>query len=256
MNFADLAGFNLPQMILIAVVAFAATLLSSMSGGGSSMLVTPVWLMLGFPLPVAIASNTVNGSLWTLIAARNYLRGHTLDWRLVGGISALGLAGAWVGTQVIVHCDPHSMQRVIGAIILSLVAFTFFRKDFGLHETSPRLNRLVTSLAGLPLGFYEAFFGSGNGIFTSAVLTSARGFKLLQALGYYYLLAFLWCVFAACVYISAGNWNLTLMIPAAIGSLIGASVGSHIGARRGAAFVKTFFTGMGGILGLKLLLGF
>jgi uncharacterized membrane protein YfcA len=33
-----------------------------MSGVGSAMLTTPVWLSLGFPLPVAIASNQMNGA--------------------------------------------------------------------------------------------------------------------------------------------------------------------------------------------------
>lgn len=218
------------------------------------MIATPVWLMLGFPLPVAIASNTVCGSLWTLVAARNYLRGHKLDWPLLLGLAAFGLLGAWVGTQVILKCDPKTMQRVIGGIILTLVAYAFWRKDFGIDEKPPRLNRFLTCFAAIPLGFYEAFFGSGNGIFTSAVLTSARGFKLLRALGYYYCISFTWCVFAACIYINAGNWDLSLMVPAALSSFCGAWVGSHIGARKGAAFVKSIFIAAGTILGLKLLL--
>lgn len=239
---------------LITGVAFAATLLSSMSGGGSSMITTPVWLMLGFPLPVAIASNTVNGSVWTLVAARNYLRGHVIDWPLIGGLVACGMFGAIAGTEVIMHASADGVERLIGLIILSLVLFTYIRRDFGLEERSPRLSRLMTSLAGFPLGFYEAFFGSGNGIFTSAVLCGARGFKLLQALGYYYVMAFLWCVLAATIYIRAGHWDLSLMIPAATGSLLGAQLGSRIGTRKGARFVKSLFIVVGAILGFKLLL--
>lgn len=218
------------------------------------MITTPVWLMLGFPLPVAIASNTVNGSVWTLVAARNYLRGHAIDWPLVAGLVACGILGALAGTEVIMHASPAGIGRLIGLIILSLVAFTYFRKDFGLEAGGPRLSRLITSLAGFPLGFYEAFFGSGNGIFTSAVLCGARGFKLLQALGYYYVMAFVWCVFAATIYIRAGNWDLSLMVPAAAGSLAGAALGSRIGTRKGGPFVKSLFIAVGGVLGIKLLL--
>ena len=229
-------------------------MLSAMSGGGSSMIATPVWLMLGFPLPVAITSNTVCGTAWTLVAARNYLRGQHIDKRLLCGLSAFGLLGAYVGTQVILYCNPQSLQRVIGAVILVLVAFAFLRKDFGLEEAPPKLNRFYTSIAAIPLGFYEAFFGSGNGIFTSAVLTSARGFKLLQALGYYYVISFFWCVFAAIMYLRSGTWTPKLMVPAAIFSLCGAYVGSRIGARKGGRFVKSIFVAIGTILGLKLLL--
>lgn len=225
-----------------------------MSGGGSSMIATPVWLMLGFPLPVAICSNCVCGSAWTLVAARSYLRGQSIDVKLLAGLAGCGLAGAFLGTQVILNCDAHALQRVIGAIILSLVIYAYVRKNFGLEENEPRLNRFLTSLAALPLGFYEAFFGSGNGIFTSAVLTTARGFTLPRALGYYYVISFAWCLFAAFIYIGAGNLRPALVVPAAIGSVCGAWLGSQIGAKKGAAFVKSLFIALGTVLGLKLLL--
>lgn len=243
------------KVALIGSVAFTATLVSSMSGGGSSMIMTPVWLTLGFPLPVAIASNVVNGTTWTLIAGRNYLRGHDVDWRLMGGLVVFGLLGAFLGTQVIVGGDSKIIQRIIGLIILSLVSFAFFRKDFGLESKPPTVTRFVTAFFGLPLGFYEAFFGSGNGIFTSAVLTSTRGFKMLEALGYYYVMAFAWCGFSAFIYISGGNWDLSLMVPSTLGSVVGAALGSRIGRKQGAEFVKTLFIVVGAILGLKLLLG-
>ncbi len=64
------------------------------------MITTPVWLMLGFPLPVAIGSNTIAGSMWTLVAARSYLRGHTVDWRLVVLMVSFGLIGAFFATRL------------------------------------------------------------------------------------------------------------------------------------------------------------
>lgn len=226
-----------------------------MSGGGSSMITTPAWLMLGFPLPVAIASNTVNGSIWTLIAARNYLRGHEIDWRFVGLFIAFGLGGAYLGTRLIVTADARVLQRVFGVFILMLVALAFFKKSFGLNSAPAKLNRMQSSFFAVPLGFYEAFFGSGNGIFTSAVLTSARGFTLLEALGYYYLVACVWCVFASVLYVSAGHYDLKLMLPAIVGSIGGASLGSRLGKKYGSKFVKTVFVLVGSVLGLKLLLG-
>lgn len=243
------------QYGLIALIAFLATLISAMSGGGSSMITTPAWIMLGFPLPVAIASNTVNGSVWTIIAARTYLRGHNIDWRLVCMFITAGLLGAFAGTKVITLGDAHVLQRVFGACITLLVVMAYLKKDFGLNAREPRFNRWQTSLFALPLGFYEAFFGSGNGIFTSAVLTSSRGFVLLEALGYYYMVACVWCIFASCIYVSAGHYDLKLMLPAILGSVAGAKLGSSIGKKHGSKFVKNVFMAIGGLLGLKLLLG-
>jgi uncharacterized protein len=246
---------NIGLSLFIAGVSCVATIISSMSGAGATMITTPVWLMLGFPLPVAITSTTVNGSVWTLLAARNYLKGCTVDWRQIAGFICVGFLGAFWGTQAIMRTDPHIVQRIIGVIILSLVAFTWWRRDFGIEASEPKASRTVTSLAALPLGFYESFFGAGNGIFTSTLLATARGLTLLEALGYYYCISFVWCVFSASLYISAGNWNATLMIPSALGSIVGASIGSKIGKAKGTRFVKAIFITVGTVLAIKLLVG-
>lgn len=218
------------------------------------MISTPFWLMLGFPLPVAMATNTLSGAMWTLVAARNYLRGHEVDWRLISGMAGCGLIGAYFGAQVVMRCDPKNMQRIIGVIILILVAYTFFKREFGTEKREPTASRLLTSLAGFPLGFYESFFGSGNSLITSAILTKTRGLNLMEALGYSYVMSFFWCLFASIMYGSGGNWKLSLIIPSVLGAVCGAYLGSHIGAKKGTRFVKGLFITIGSILGLKLLL--
>ncbi len=219
------------------------------------MISTPVWLMLGFPLPVAIASNDVNGALWTTIAARNYLRGHKIDWRLVACFVAFGLIGAYGGAMVIMHCRPQNIERIIGCIILCVVVLSFVHRKFGVEESAPKWNRVCTGLLGLPLGFYEAFFGAGNGIFTSSAIAATRGLRILESLGYYYIVSCVWCIFAAAVYISNGNWDLKLMIPSTIGSFTGAAIGSRIGRKQGVGFVKTVSIIVGSVLGIKMILG-
>lgn len=243
------------HILLIFSVAFLASLLSSMSGAGAAMLTTPVWLSLGFPLPVAIASNQMNGAAWTLIAARNYLRDRILDWPLIRTMVCFGLVGAYFGTIIVRSVDGHILKRVIGFIIISLVVIVGLNPSLGRFESEPRLSRLVTGVLTFPLGVYESFFGSGNGLFTSLLLSKARGFPLLTALGYYYMLAFAWNCFAVAIYISAGFADSRLMVPSTAGSLLGAYLGSRIGRHRGFGFVRALFLALGGSLGIKLALG-
>jgi uncharacterized protein len=243
------------HILIIFSVAFLASLLSSMSGAGSAMLTTPVWLSLGFPLPVAIASNQMNGAAWTLIAARNYLKGRVLDWPLIRAMVVFGLAGAWGGTVIVRSIDGHSLQRVIGVIIIGLVVVVAVNPALGVRESAPTLPRWVTGALALPLGCYESFFGSGNGLFTSFLLSKARGFTLLTALGYYYVLAFTWNCFAVAIYTSAGIVDGSLMLPSTCGSVLGAFFGSRLGRSRGHGLVRTVFLILGGALGMKLALG-
>jgi uncharacterized membrane protein YfcA len=242
------------QFMIVFSVAFLASLLSSMSGAGSAILTTPVWLSLGFPLPVAIASNQMNGAAWTLIAARNYLKGRMLDQALIRNMACFGLAGAYVGTVIVRSVDVHLLQRVIGCIIVGLVVVVGLNPSLGRTESEPCLSRLLTGILAFPLGVYESFFGSGNGLFTSILLSKSRGLPLLTALGYYYVIVFAWNCFAVSIYIVSGLGNFKLMLPSTVGSMLGAYFGSRIGRRKGYGLVRALFLTVGGILGVKLAL--
>jgi uncharacterized membrane protein YfcA len=243
------------HFMIVFSVAFLASLLSSMSGAGAAMLTTPVWLFLGFPLPVAIASNQLNGAAWTLIAARNYLKGKTVDWALIRIMVLCGLAGAYVGTTIVRGADARILQRVIGMIIIGLVVVVALHPGLGLTESEPVLSRRLTGVLTFPLGVYESFFGSGNGLFTSMLLSKTRGLPLLTALGYYYLISFFWNCFAVSIYSAAGFADSSLMVPSTAGSVLGAYIGSRIGRRKGYGLVRALFLTLGGALGVKLALG-
>jgi len=243
------------SFLIVAAVAFLASLLSSMSGAGASMLTTPVWIALGFPLPVAIASNQLNGAAWTLIAARNYLKGRSVDWSLIRIMIFWGLTGAYAGTFIVRGVDAHLLQRVIGTIIVALVVVVALNPALGRTDTTPVLSRRLTGVLAFPLGVYEAFFGSGNGLFTSMMLAKSRGMPLLDALGSYYVLAFFWNCFAVAVYCAAGLADSSLMAPSTAGSILGAYIGSRIGRRKGHSLVRALFVILGGVLGLKMALG-
>lgn len=240
------------MFVTVLAISFCATLLSSMSGAGAGLITVPSWIFLGFPLPVAIACNQVNGAIWTPIAARNYLQKGKIDWVLIAGLVPCGLCGAWFGVDVVIATDSGVLQHVIGVIILLLVCLTATQRQLGVSRSTPRVGRLMTSLCALPLGFYEGFFGSGNGLFTSILLINFRGFELTTALGYYYAIAFSWNSCASALYLHRGFGDLSLIVPSSIGALAGAYVGSRVGRNRGPRFVRRLFITCGGILGLKL----
>jgi uncharacterized protein len=240
--------------LLILAISFTATLLSSMSGAGSALITVPVWLVLGYSLPVAQTASKVNGAVWTPIAAWNYLRSRDVDWSLLAGLAACGLLGAYLGSIFFVSVESQLLQRIIGGVILCLVAFAVIHKEFGVEVQVPAASRVLTSLLAIPLGFYEAFFGSGNGIFTSSLLAKTRGCDLVLALGYYYCISFVWCLFSAVLFLQWGFGDIGLIIPSTLGGVAGAHLGSLIGQRKGAKFIKYLFVGLGGLLGLKLLL--
>jgi uncharacterized protein len=224
-----------------------------MSGGSTSILTTPSWLAMGYPLPTAVAADKLAGMFWTLFGARNYLRHRSIDRVLIAGMVGSGILGAIAGTRVATSVDPALLKRVAGGLIVIAVVIVGLKSRLG-GAVTPRTGRLTPSLVALPLGFYEGLLGSGNGIATTMLLTFTRGFDLLTALGHYYLIAASWCGVAAFAYYRQGVFDWALALPAASGAVLGGYLGSRIGSTRGLGFVRVLFLGAGLSLGLKLVL--
>lgn len=241
--------------LLVLLIAFGAALLGSMSGGSASALTTPAWLAMGVPLPTAVATDKLAGACWTLLGARNFLARRSVDWRLLAGMTVLGLAGAWFGALVTVKLDPELLKRVVGGAILLLVVVLLLRPRLGAMPGPVRLSRPATGIFALPLGFYEGMLGAGNSLVATLLLCWGRGHDLIGALGHYYVLAFSWCALAAASYIGHGYADVALMVPATAGSCAGGYLGSRIASERGTGFVRGLFVVVGSALGLKLLLG-
>ena len=246
------------EFIVIFFTALVATALSSMSGGGASVINIPVLLWLGIPFPLAMSAQKVSSAFWVLPAAYNYLIDRKINWRFLIIFSLVGLIGAYLGVAVILKTDQRIMEIVVGILILLLVAYTYFKKDIGLteHKVYSKSRRLLAYPGSLVLGFYESIFGSGNGILMAILTFYTRGFDFIDALGYYYAAAFAWVVFAAGLLITKGYFSLTVMIPIVAGSLIGGYFGSKYAKYKGNEFIKIVFVLFGAVLGIKLLLGF
>ena len=105
------------------------------------------------------------------------------------------------------------------------------------------------------MGFYEVVLGAGNAIALSILTFYTRGFDLIDALGHYYLIVLPWSIFSAGFLISKGYFDPQLVTLAILGSVVGSYAGSRYARYKGNTFIKTLFVIIGGILGLKLLLG-
>lgn len=245
------------EPLSILLIAFFATLLSSMSGGGSSIIAIPLFLSMGISFPMATAMQKVSAVFWVLPTGFNYLKGKKIDWIFLTLFAGIGLIGAYVGVLVIVSIPQRILEVAIGILILLLVFYTFFRKELGLHEKeiTSRFRKLLAYPFALILGFYESVFGSGNGILFSLVSFYTRGTDFVKALGYYFIIAFAWVTFASILLFTKGYFDLGLFIPATIGSVAGGYIGSKYAQAKGNKFIKLMFLVVGGTLGIKLILG-
>lgn len=252
------AGWSIMlDVSVIFVTSLIATALSAMSGGGAGAINIPVMLALGVSFPAASAAQKAAAAFWVLPASYNYLRDKKIEWRFLLIFSAVGLIGVYGGVMSILAISQRNLEITVGVLILILVAYVFFKKEAGLRET-PITSSVRHALAygsALILGFYESFFGSGNGVLFSVVAFQTRGFDFIEALGYYFAIAFAWDVFAVILFASNGYFSWSVVAPMVLGAVIGGYLGSRYAKYKGNKFIKFMFVGVGTILGLKLLTG-
>ena len=245
------------QIVLVFAVAFIAALLSSMSGGGAGIILFPSLLLMGFSYPLVAAISAVDSVFWVLPAARNYLKGRKIHWTLIIVFSLVGLIGCYLGVLLLTHINQRILEICVGALIVFLVVYTYFRKGFGMVKQTiySRTRRAIAYPFSLLLGFYETVFGSGNGILFTTLTFYTNGFDFIDGLSHYYVISFSWALFAAILLAKQGYYNVPVMAAAAIGSVAGGYLGSHYAKRKGNAFIRLLFVIIGGILGCKMLLG-
>ena len=245
------------EIFIILITTFVSTLLSAMSGGGASIINLPVFLMLGIPFPTGVSIQKISSAFWVLPAAYNFLKDRKIDWLFLIMFSAIGLIGAYIGVVAAITINQRYLEIAIGILIIFLVIYTYFNRGLGMKEKKryPFWKKLLSYPFAILMGFYESIFGAGNGIIMTIVTFFTRGFDFIDALGYYFAIAFLWVIFAAILFINKGYYDFRLTVPAVIGSLIGGYVGSKYAKYKGNKFIKLMFLLVGGILGIKLIFG-
>jgi hypothetical protein len=228
-----------------------------MSGGGTTAINFPVFMALGMPIPLALATISLNSAFWVLPASRNYLKGRNVDWKFLIFFSLIGLIGTYFSIKFVLGSSQRIFEIVMGSLIIFLVIYTYFKKELGLteHKVYSKTRQMCAYPFALLLGFYENAFGSGNALAFSLITFYTKGFDFIDALGHYYAVAFVWTVAGVILFFKAGFYDFTIMPIAVIGSMIGAYIGSKYARQKGNKFIKIAFVIIGGILGLKLLLG-
>lgn len=242
--------------LIIFISSIISSFLSSISWWWASIISLPIFLLAWVSLPLSIATHKVSSMFWTPISAMNYLKWKNIDWKFLLTFALVWLIWAYFWIKAIMIIDNKILSKVIGIIILLIIIHNYRKKNLWIKEKNiiSTKKEYFSYFIALIMWFYESILWSGNWVLFATLTFYTKGFDFIEALGYYFAIAFFWVTFWAILLINKWFFDIKIMLASVIWSIIWSYFGSKYAKYKGNKFIKNLFIIIWTILSIKLLL--
>jgi uncharacterized membrane protein YfcA len=151
--------------------------------GGGFLIVPALTLWAGLSMHVAVGTSLLVIVLNTMAGFLGYLNHVQVDFKLIGAVSVIAIAGSFVGSALATKINPASLRRAFAVFVLAMAAFILVREvdvwiktaQEALPGTTPQIVFAVLMLAvGIAAGrvtrraarepLADRLFSDGGGI--------------------------------------------------------------------------------------------
>ena len=157
-------------------------------------------------------------------------------WKLV----LPSVVGSVIGAELAVDLDEALLRRVIGALMLVMLAVMLVKPErwIAAHADRREPRLMVEVPLFFAIGVYGGFIQAGVGLFLLAGLVLSAGFNLVGANAMKNLIVLVFTAAALVVFVvnDQVQWTLGLLLGA--GHAAGAWLAAHLAVERGAEFVR------------------
>lgn len=240
-----LSTVDLSTLFIVTVFAFIAGFIDAVVGGGG-LLQLPV-LLIQFPqtaLATLFGTNKIAAFLGTCTAAIQYSKRVKFDIVLLISIGLWAALSSYLGARMVNFVDVSLFKPFILGILIFIFIYTLFKKDLG-QATSRMVSKshkiVYGSVLAMVLGFYDGFFGPGTGSFFVLGFVMLLGFDFLHASAYAKVINSITNSAALFVFLSQGNFMLSIALFMAFANIIGNIVGTNTAFKKGNSFIRMVF---------------
>ncbi len=238
--------------IILFVVAFFASLIDSIAGGGG-LLTTPSMLLVGIQPLNVLATNKFQSCFGTFTSTYNYYKNGLLKEKKRKLYFILSFVGSSVGTLLVSRISNEKLESVIPVLLIgAAIFFITNRGHSGVSQNSKLL--VIFNLFVFAIGFYDGFFGPGTGSFFVLSFIIIKGANIMEATAITKLLNFA-SNFAAFIIFSLQGyviWSLGLIM--AVAQIAGAYTGSKFAIKNGEKVVRPILVLVSVVMSLRILI--
>ncbi len=244
------------EIILISVISFFATYFGQLAGGGG-LLVTPVLISFGLPVPIALGTrrfSTISGITAGLV---QFHRWKQIDYKLGRFLITFTIAGCALGYLIVNSIEGLILKRIIGFLIVAITIALIFEKTDKVTKIKGRLYRyrnIIGPFMAISSGALAVIIGGGGGTTFTYLLIIVYGQTILQSIGTRRLPLLAGHLLAAILFIWAGNVYYPLAFSLLFANALGGWFGSRFFLKKGEKKVRALFFAIIILLALKTML--
>jgi uncharacterized membrane protein YfcA len=233
------------ELTLLCLFAFLAGFTDAIAGGGG-LIQTPAALVLlpQYPLATVLATLKIPSFSGTSIATTQFIRRVSVNWLLVGIMTAIAFCAAFAGSTLLTRVNNSFMKPLLLFMLIIVAIYTFTNKKFGDHTEkghSLRQQVIYSLLISLVIGFYDGFIGPGAGSFLILSFIGLMGFDFLKASAHAKFVNLATNLGSITFFTLTGKIIFSIALPMAACNALGGLLGARLALLRGNAFIRIFF---------------
>ena len=238
---------------ILFVVAFFASLIDSIAGGGG-LLTTPSMLLVGMTPLNVLATNKFQSCFGTFTSTYNYYRNGLLVEKKRVLYFAVAFIGSSIGTLLVSRISNETLETLIPFLLISAAIFFITNKGPSGAKQNEKLI-IIFNLVVFAIGFYDGFFGPGTGSFFVLTFIIIKGANIMQATAITKLLNFASNFAAFMIFAFQGYVLWFLGLTMAVAQIAGAYTGSRFAIKNGEKVVRPVLVIVSILLSIRILLG-
>jgi len=245
------------ELYLLLPVAFIAGIINAAVGGGGLITIPTFYSTLPHFTPAQIMGiDKLSSVMGHLMSVRQFMTRLRLPWPLILPTAISAVVGAYSGIRLLDFMPSAWMRPVVIVVLAVMVAYTWFKPQFGHHDTSqaPTRTDLIKGVfLGFAIGFYDGFIGPGTGSFLLFLFIRFFHFDFLRATACAKVVNFGTNFATLFFLIPHGLIDYGLAIPLGIAAISGSFIGVQIALKGGNQWIRRLFLLLACSLLIKLL---